>query len=433
VVADGPPSGPPLGFDLEALLPEGCELPDGFVPSPAVEWPAGCEPDVSALPAAPNGIPGGAAGGVPAGGGPPADFGVSENPDYVPATVTFNGNVWTQVGFRFKGNSTLMSGWASGSIELPFKLDFDEFEDDYPAIKNQRFYGFKQLSFSNNARDTSYMRTAVAYDVFDAVGLAASATAWYELFVDYGAGPVSFGLYTAVEVVDDTVIDRYFGSDDGNIYEGDGSGASLAEGTFDQIVDSFEKENNTAEADFNDLETLYNVLHDDLRLRNATAWRAELEAVFDVDTFLNWLAVNTVITNWDTYGTMWHNFYLYNNPDSGQLTWIPWDYNESMQTGSMGGMGRTKSLSLDEVGDDWPLIRYLLDDTLYNERYVTYVASAATAYDADALARKVETWETLLTPYAAAVGNTTFADAVANLVSFAYERAAAVDAFLAEQ
>ena len=73
----------------------------------------------------------------------------------------------------------------------------------------------------------------------------------------------------------------------------------------------------------------------DTRISNAEAWRAGLEAVFDVDGFLNWLAVNTVIQNWDTYGLMSHNYYLYNDPISGLLTWIPWDNNEAFKTGNM--------------------------------------------------------------------------------------------------
>ena len=42
-----------------------------------------------------------------------------------------------------------------GILKLPFKLDFDEFEDDYPQIDNQRFYGFKKLSLKNNYDDQS--------------------------------------------------------------------------------------------------------------------------------------------------------------------------------------------------------------------------------------------------------------------------------------
>lgn len=43
-------------------------------------------------------------------------------------------------------------GQLPGDSKLPLKLDFDEFEDDYPEIENQRFYGFKQLSLANADR-----------------------------------------------------------------------------------------------------------------------------------------------------------------------------------------------------------------------------------------------------------------------------------------
>jgi spore coat protein CotH len=33
---------------------------------------------------------------------------------------------------------------------------------------------------------------------------------------------------------------------------------------------------------------------------------------------------------------MTHNFYLYNNPETGKLTWIPWDNNESFTDGKRG-------------------------------------------------------------------------------------------------
>ena len=89
--------------------------------------------------------------------------------------------------------------------ELPFKLDFDEYEDENPAIDNQRFYGFKQLSLSNNTNDATFMRDAVTSDILAEAGLTSAETAFYELFVDYGDGAVSFGLYTMIEVVDDTV------------------------------------------------------------------------------------------------------------------------------------------------------------------------------------------------------------------------------------
>jgi hypothetical protein len=42
-------------------------------------------------------------------------------------------------------------------------------------------------------------------------GLPAAETAFCEVILDYGEGPVTLGLYTVIEVVDDTVVERYFG------------------------------------------------------------------------------------------------------------------------------------------------------------------------------------------------------------------------------
>jgi len=55
-----------------------------------------------------------------------------ENPIFVPAEVFYNDTQWYRVGIRFKGNSSLQSSWQAGILKLSFKLDFDEFEDDYP-------------------------------------------------------------------------------------------------------------------------------------------------------------------------------------------------------------------------------------------------------------------------------------------------------------
>lgn len=63
--------------------------------------------------------------------------GVSQ-PPYRPCTFMFEGKTWWRVGVRFKGQSTLMFPSQSGNRKLPFRFDFDEFEEDYPEINNQR-------------------------------------------------------------------------------------------------------------------------------------------------------------------------------------------------------------------------------------------------------------------------------------------------------
>ncbi len=381
----------------------------------------------------------------PGGGGFGGGDMTPENPMWVEATIEFEGNTWEHVGIRYKGNSSLTSGWRSGTLKLPLKLDFDEFEDDYPEIDNQRFYGFKQLSLANGFSDTSFLRDAVTYDILEAAGLPAAETAFYEIILDYGEGQESLGLYTMIEVIDDTVVERTFGSDDGNIYEADGSAASFAASTYEQIEESFQKENNEDEADWSDIETLYEVLHSEERTTDPVAWRENLEAMFDVDNFLEWLAISAVIQHWDTYGAMSHNYYLYNDPETGQLSWISWDHNMAMSTGGgfggdrdngqgRGGPGGDRNVSLDkaDVGENWPLIRNLLDDPVYYDMYLEYLAETiAESFNPDKMAEKYQTLADLIAPYAAAdVGEEAFETAVQQLIDHAYQRTDEVASFL---
>ena len=321
-----------------------------------------------------------------------------QNPVWVEAEIAFEGEIWEHVGIRFKGNSSLRSTWGMGSLKLPFKLDFDQYEDDYPETEDQRFYGFKQLSFGSNFHDDSLLREKIAADLFRDAGVPAAQTAFYAVSIDYGNGPVYVGLYTAVEVVDDTVIETQFSADDGNVYKPEGAGATFAAGSFSEA--SFDKETNQDENDYSDILALYDTLHDQSRISDPESWRQGLEEVFDVDGFLNWLAVNTVIENWDTYGVMSHNYYLYHDPESEQLVWIPWDNNESLKSGGQIRDRGALPLDLSSVGNDWPLISFLRDDPVYNQKYLGYLESFLSQdFILDDLAAKFEHYHDLIEPY----------------------------------
>ena len=309
----------------------------------------------------------------------------ARNPIWVPVTVSFEGENWWQVGFRYKGNSTLSVGWASGAEALPFKLDFDEFEDEHPSLDNQRFYGFKQLSFANNEFDPSLQREKVAADIFRDAGLPSAETAFYAVYVDKGDGLGAryWGLYTAIELPDDTLIETQFAADDGNMYKPAGKGATFARGSFDEAA--FDKETNR-KSDYADILALFDALHEQTRLSDPATWRASLEAVFDADGFLRWLAANTLLQNWDTYGILAHNYYLYADETTGQLVWIPWDNNLALirsMPASAGvramrqivpNFGTALTLELDVDAESWPLIRFLLDDPVYYAAFLDDVA-----------------------------------------------------------
>lgn len=305
----------------------------------------------------------GGPGGPGGGGGTFAD----ETPIYVPCTIEFNGNDWYYVGIRYKGNSSL-SAYSSGVNKLPFRLEFDQFEDDYPEISGQTFYGFPALSMSSNYNDLSFMREKVACDLFREFNVPAPYTAFYEMYIDYGEGPVYFGLYTAVEVVFETMLEKQFSSNTGNCYKPENAGAAFT--SYDFSLADFENKT-TGGTGGDDIQELHDILHSNTRTTDVETWKNDLEAVLDVDGFLKWLAVNTTIQNWDTYGRMTHNYYLYHDPADGLIKWIPWDNNEAFEDGKMGG---ALSFEFDEISDDaWPLIGYITAVPEYEDLFKSHI------------------------------------------------------------
>ena len=86
---------------------------------------------------------------TPGGGGDPGGMDSGENPIWVPVTVHHDGHTWWEVGMRYKGNSSLRSAWSSRIAKLSFRLNFDKYELENPELDDQRFYGFKKMTFSS--------------------------------------------------------------------------------------------------------------------------------------------------------------------------------------------------------------------------------------------------------------------------------------------
>lgn len=361
-----------------------------------------------------------------------------EDPVFVPADVYYNGQQWYRVGVRFKGNSTLQGSWGRGILKLSFKMDFDEFEDDYPQIANQRFYGFKKFSLKNNFDDPSQLREKVASDVFRKAGVPVSHTAFYTLYIDHGNGPEYFGLYTLVEEVDGEVLDTQFSSDDGNLYKPEDFGATFIDGSFTE--EDFEKKTNEDEGDWSDILALFAALHDDTAFTDPATWRANLESVFDVDGFLKYLAVNEIIQNWDSYGKMTQNYYLYNDPETSKLIWIPWDHNEALQAGKQGGALRLDFSNME--ANSWPLIEKLYADEMYKAQYDYYLMEViGDAFETSSTQMLYDNYSYLVEPYATSEiagysflnRATDFYNAVSELKAHASSRNTAVDTYLSQQ
>jgi len=331
-------------------------------------------------------------------GNPPPPVNPLYKPVWVPCSFSFNGTEWYKVGIRYKGNSSLKECVRRNIRKYSFKLDFDQFEDRYPAIRNQRFYGFKQLNFANGFDDMSLMRDKTAADLFRDFGIPSARATFCEVWIDFGEGLKFFGLYTVLEEVEETVI-RYQFNVGGNLYKPEGPAATFASGTYN--TRQFDRQTNLdIPVDYSDIKSLYDIINSPTRISNRDEWKESLGRVFDVPHFMKWLAANTIMENWDSYGKMSHNYYLYNNPSSGKLTWIPWDHNEALRKGKQGG---GISLSLSEVTAGWPLIRYLADDQEWYNLYRLETGSfITTVFAEESMNEIVDTQAGLIGQYARA-------------------------------
>ena len=245
------------------------------------------------------------------------------------ADVNVFGEELKDVGFRMRGQFSLrMSG-----DKKPWKIDTDAY------IADQEYHNLRQLMLLNNIGDAGLLKEKLAYEMMRFAGLPASFVSFVELWIDIrddGQDPIYWGVYSMVERVDNKYIGNRFGQDakGGNLYK-----ASHAQrGPMDLIYhgDSIEdypvqngqyaygKMNNEAEADYSDIVALCRVVDGTEYASDAELIQA-LESSLNVDAFLRYLAVNTIIDNWDSYVYTGNNFYLFNDSVSGRFEWIPWD------------------------------------------------------------------------------------------------------------
>ncbi|MDP1813034.1 MAG: CotH kinase family protein, partial [Leadbetterella sp.] len=276
---------------------------------------------------------------------------VPGDPIYVKAEVTQGDFTWKNVGFRLKGNASLNSSWRSGIYKLPFKIQFDEFEDQHKEIKNQRFFGFRELSFSPSFGDNTFMKEKLLTSLFRKNGVLACKVANYKVYIDFGQGSKYCGVYQVIESVVEHLVNNQIGKEVGNVYKPESSFQSFN-------VAEFEKQNNKTLADYEDVKQFVSVLNSNQRLSNKAQWKKDLELIFDVKSFLRYLAVNNTVGNWDGYGQITHNYFLLNVDQ--KLNYLPYDMNLSFQM--KGGNNRTAlTFEMKEVANQWPIIRYLID------------------------------------------------------------------------
>lgn len=87
---------------------------------------------------------------------------------------------------------------------------------------------------------------------------------------------------------------------------------------------AYGKDNNREDPDYSDIIELCYVV-DGAEHASTEEFAEALEEVFNVDSYLRYMAVITLTMNWDSYPWTGNNFFLFHNPVTDKFEWIPWD------------------------------------------------------------------------------------------------------------
>lgn len=130
--------------------------------------------------------------------------------EYVKCDVVINGETIYNVGIRPKGNTSLTQVANDPSTDrVSFKFEFDHY------VKGQTYYGLDKLVVNNMYADATYMKEYLSYDLMDYMGIKTPLYAFTSITVN--GDP--WGLYLALEALEESFAIRNYGADYGKLYK----------------------------------------------------------------------------------------------------------------------------------------------------------------------------------------------------------------------
>jgi hypothetical protein len=303
------------------------------------------------------------------------------------------------VGFRMRGQFSLRE---SGD-KKPWEIDTDAY------IDGQEYFNLHQLMLLNSIGDPSLLREKLAYEMMRFSGVPASHVTFIELWIDItdDDNPATFwGVYTLVERIDNKYLNNRFGRDSkgGNLYKASHAqrgpmdliyyGESITDYPAQNGQYAYGKMNNEELADYSDIISLCRTV-DGTQYPTEQELMQALEGALNVDAFLRYIAVVTILDNWDTYPYTGNNYYLFNNSVKGWFEWIAWDlaWGENPQADLFPAAGRG-------IIQRAPLVDQVFSSETYRRQYLAYVDLLLRYWFNEAnIADQVEKYHRLITPY----------------------------------
>ena len=169
-----------------------------------------------------------------------------ESEEYSACNLVIDGEAVKNVGIRAKGNTSLSSVKNMDSSRYSFKIEFDQYEN------GKTYHGLDKLCLNNIIQDNTYMKDYLAYTLMYDFGVDAPLCSYAYITVN----GEDWGLYLAVEAIEESFLERNYGSNYGDLYKPDamsfgggrGNGKDFSMGNFmnkesEEDTESSEKSN----------------------------------------------------------------------------------------------------------------------------------------------------------------------------------------------
>lgn len=215
---------------------------------------------------------------------------------YVDCTLTENGTTtFKKVKVKLKG--------AAGSFRNL---------DDRPAFtlsmrkKDERFHGMDKFHLNNSVQDESYLSELISSQICLAAGCPAARVTHARVWLN----DRDLGFYVLKEGLDQTFLARHFQNPKGNLYDG---------GFCQDIDAALEKDEGDGPDDMSDLKELIAACREG---DQAKRW-ALVEQKVDIDAFLNFVALELMMSHWDGYAQNRNNYRVYFRADTKKVCFFP--------------------------------------------------------------------------------------------------------------
>lgn len=182
--------------------------------------------------------------------------------------------------------------------------------------EGQTWQGNKKISLHSMSTDPSYMRDWLAWNLSSSLGMVTPKVEYYRLNIN----GQFIGLYLFIEWIDTSMFNRIGLGKDGEFYHPDDTVycGDMTPANQYRLEECWFKLS-PKDRDYTSLRKLI----EEINSTPVEQFHNFLNEHFDVDSVINYLVVNTITGNGDTYNK---NYFLYHSTKTGKWIIIPWDF-----------------------------------------------------------------------------------------------------------